>query len=134
MLRTLISFAILARTTATVRAANLDAYSANFMLPYCKDYLSGSSTLDAGFCAGVVEGIGHMAAMLEMSSSPGAGPPLCVPNGVTRGQTVRAVVSYIEARPKRMDEPFWQLTFEALLDAWPCKPQPTRPSGRAAAG
>jgi Rap1a immunity proteins len=134
MLRILISFASLALTTATVRATNPDAYSANFMLPYCKDYLSGSNTLDVGFCAGVVEGIGLMAAILEKSNSPGAGPPLCVPNEVTRGQTVQAVVSYIEARPKRIDEPFWQLTFEALLDAWPCKPQPAPPSGRAAAG
>jgi hypothetical protein len=120
MLRTLISAAMLA--IRTEGAAEPDAYSANYMLPYCKDYLSGGNALDVGFCAGVVEGIGLMAEILEMSSSPGAGPPLCVPKGVTRGQTVRAVVNYIEARPKRMDEPFWQLTFEALLDAWPCKP------------
>jgi hypothetical protein len=26
------------------------------------------------------------------------------------------VISHLEARPKRMDEPFWQLTLEALLD------------------
>jgi hypothetical protein len=120
-LRTLISSAMLALAVTTARAAEPDGYSGNFMLPYCKDYLSGSDTLDVGFCAGVVEGIGYMAAILQMSSTPGAGPPLCVPKGVTRGQTVRAVVNYIEARPKRMDEPFWQLTFEALLDAWPCK-------------
>jgi hypothetical protein len=112
---------MLALATATAEAAELDAYSANYMLPYCKGYLSGSNTLDVGFCAGVVEGIGFMAETLEMSSSPGAGPPLCVPKGVTRGQIVQVVVNYIEARPKRMDEPFWQLTFEALLDAWPCK-------------
>jgi Rap1a immunity proteins len=39
--------------------------------------------------------------------------------GVTRGQTVRFVVNYIEARPTRMDEPFWQLALQALIDAWP---------------
>jgi Rap1a immunity proteins len=122
MLRTLICSAMLMLAITMVRAAESDAYSANFMLPYCKDYLSGSNTLDVGFCAGVVEGVGYMAAILEMTSSPGAGPPVCVPKGVTRSQTVRAVISYIEARPKRMDEPFWQLTLEALLDAWPCKP------------
>jgi hypothetical protein len=121
-MRTIIYAAMLALATTTAGAAVPDAYSAKYMLPYCKDYLSGSNTLDVGFCAGVVEGISIMAAMLEMSSSPGAGPPLCVPNGVTRGQTVQAIIGYIEARPKRMDEPFWRLTFEALLDAWPCKP------------
>jgi hypothetical protein len=71
------------------------------MLLYCKDYLSGSNTLDAGFCSGVVEGIGYMAAVLEMSSSPNTGPPLCVPKGVTRGETVQVVGSYIEARSKK---------------------------------
>jgi hypothetical protein len=122
MLRTGIYSALMALAITTVGAAEPDTYSAKFMLPYCKDYLSGSNTLEVGFCAGVVEGIGLMTKTLELSSSPGAGPPLCVPTGVTRGQTVRVVVNYIEAQPKRMDEPFWQLTFEALLDAWPCKP------------
>jgi hypothetical protein len=121
-MKAILTGALLVLATRTAGAAVPDAYSANFMLPYCKDYLSGSNTLDVGFCAGVVEGIGYMAAILEMSSSPGAGPPLCVPKEVTRGQTVRVVISYIEARPKRMDEPFWQLTLEALLDVWPCKP------------
>jgi hypothetical protein len=122
MLRTAICSTLTALAITTVGAAEPDAYSAKFMLPYCKDYLSGSNTLDVGFCAGVVEGIGYMAAILEMASSPGVGPPLCIPKGVTRGQTVRVVTSYIEARPKRSDEPFWQLTLEALLDAWPRKP------------
>jgi hypothetical protein len=121
-MKAILTGGLLALAITTVGAADTDYASANYMLPYCKDYLSGSNTLDVGFCAGVVEGIAYMAAILEVSSSPGAGPPLCVPNGVTRGQTVRTVVSYIEARPKRMDEPFGQLTFEALLDAWPCKP------------
>jgi Rap1a immunity proteins len=121
MLKTIIYSALMALAIRTAGAAEPDAYSANYMLPYCKDYLSGGNTLDVGFCAGVVEGIGYMARRLEVSSSHGAGPPLCVPKAVTRGQTVKAVVNYIEARPKRMDEPFWQLTFEALLDAWPCK-------------
>jgi hypothetical protein len=41
--------------------------------------LSGSNIFDVGFCAGVVEGIGYMAAILELSSSPGEGRGLwCV--------------------------------------------------------
>jgi hypothetical protein len=119
-MKAILTGALLGLTVSAAVAAVPDAYSGSYMLPYCKDYLSGSNTLDVGFRAGVVEGIGYMAAILEMASSPGAGPPLCVPKGVTRGQTVRVVISYIEARPKRMDEPFWQLTLEALLEAWPC--------------
>jgi hypothetical protein len=121
-MKVILTGALLGLTVSAAVAAVPDAHSASYMLPYCKDYLSGANTLDVGFCAGVVEGIGYMGAILEMAGSPGAGPPLCVPKGVTRGQTVRVVTSYIEARPKRWDEPFWQLTFEALLDAWPCKP------------
>ena len=33
--------------------------------------------------------------------------------------SVRVVVSYLEARPQRMREPFGDLTTEALRDAWP---------------
>lgn len=106
MLRAIICSALMALAARTAGAAKPDAYSANYMLPYCKDYLSGSNNPDVGFCAGVVEGIGLMAEILEMSSSPGAGPPSCVPNGVTLGQTVQAVISYTEARSKRIDEPF----------------------------
>jgi hypothetical protein len=106
-MRSIICAALLAPATTTAGAAEPAYASANSMLPYRKGYLSSSNTLDIGFCAGVVEGIGYMVAILEMSSSPGAGPPLCVPKAVTRGETVRAGVSYIEARPKKMDEPFW---------------------------
>jgi hypothetical protein len=35
----------------TAGAAEPEAYSANYILPYCKDYLSGGNTLDVGFCA-----------------------------------------------------------------------------------
>jgi hypothetical protein len=83
MLRAFICSALMALAARTAGAAEPDAYSANYMLPYCKGYLSGSNNPDLGFCAGVVEGIGLMAEILEMSSSPGAGPPSCVPNGVT---------------------------------------------------
>jgi hypothetical protein len=73
-----------------------------------------------------------MAAILEMSSSLMHDHPYVFRMESARGQTVQAVVSYIEARPKRMDEPFWQLTFEALLDAWP--PHSRRPARRRARG
>jgi hypothetical protein len=106
MRATLMYAGMLALATATAEAVEMDANSVNYMLPHCKGYLSGSNALDVGFCAGVVEGIGYMAAILEMSNSPGAGPPLCVPKGITRGHTVCVVVNYIEARPKRMDAPF----------------------------
>jgi hypothetical protein len=33
-----------------------------------------------------------------------------------------APVRYVEARPQRMYETFFQLVIEALHDAWPCPP------------
>jgi hypothetical protein len=84
MRATLMYADILALATATAEAAELDGSSANYMMPYCaKANLIGSNTLDVVFCAGVVEGLGYVTAILEMSSSPGAGPLLCVPKGVT---------------------------------------------------
>lgn len=44
---------------------------------------------------------------------------LCAPTMASNGQLVRVAIAYIEARPKRMHERFWQLTYEALVDAWP---------------
>jgi hypothetical protein len=64
-MKSILGAALLALAIRTAGAAEPDAYSANYMLPYCKDYLSGGNTLDVGFCAGVVEGIGYMAAILD---------------------------------------------------------------------
>jgi hypothetical protein len=44
-----------------------------------------------------------------------------VPEGATPEQGAGIVIKYIEARPKRMDEPFGKLAVEALEEAWPCK-------------
>jgi hypothetical protein len=38
----------------------------------------------------------------------------------TLNQQVKVVISYIEARPARMHEPFRDLALEALRAAWPC--------------
>ncbi len=90
--------------TVTTAAAEPDYADANNMLPYCKDYLSGSNTLDVGFCAGVVEEIGYMAPILERSSSLVWGHPYAF-RRESPAAKVRAVTSYIEVRSKRMDEP-----------------------------
>jgi hypothetical protein len=46
---------------------------------------------------------------------------LDIPDGVIVGQAIQVVVTYIEARPKRMHEDFRALALEALFDAWACK-------------
>jgi Rap1a immunity proteins len=48
-------------------------------------------------------------------------PSACPPKGVTSGQALRVVVTYIDAIPARMHENFKYLAVEALRAAWPCK-------------
>jgi hypothetical protein len=102
------------------------------------------------YCSGVVGGIAYMGFMVWAAEQavrsrtttpalpPDLFPPapgsdamvaafmrreLCmdIPDGVATGQMVRVVVSYIDARPARMHEPFKGLALEALRAAWPCK-------------
>jgi hypothetical protein len=126
---------------------NLD--SGNYILPSCKAYIEASgalsgnpqSTFGQGLCLGTIEAVGSMAAhsvvdVEDLSTeglllvvnmydrAPTWNGRVCTPPGVTRGQLVRVVVAYVEARPRRMHEPFWQLTYEALVDAWPCNKAP----------
>jgi Rap1a immunity proteins len=39
---------------------------------------------------------------------------------MTLRQVVQIVISYIDARPERMNESFKKLVIEAIRDAWPC--------------
>jgi len=87
--------------------------SADSVMVGCRAWLLSSTPLElsmrAGFCAGLVEGIGF------------AGVGICFPNGVTNGQIIRVVVKYIDDRPARLNEDFRALALEALRAAWPCK-------------
>jgi hypothetical protein len=65
----------------TPAAAAEDTHSANYWLPRCKGFISGTTTdYAAGICAGMVEGIGF------------ASPDVCIPDPVTRSQAVQVVV------------------------------------------
>lgn len=62
-----------------VGAAGEDTKSANHWLPRCQSYLNGNSlaiTGDAHFCAGLIEGMGYVAA---------SGGRLCIANESMRG-------------------------------------------------
>ncbi len=94
--------------------------SANYLLPYCKYFLTDRTEggynvgFGVGLCAGMIAGIVRVSNNLpdQMSS--------CLPAGVTHGQEVRVVVAYVEARPERMHEDMYALVVEALHHAWPC--------------
>jgi hypothetical protein len=137
MNRTIRAAVTCASTALTITAASAveDTNSANFMLPACKAFLDQRSTPDPlvqGICAGMVQAIAFMAENTDIGATALSGEGRMraikerwrcadIPTGVTVGQEVRVVISYIEARPKRMHEPFRALALEALLDAWPCR-------------
>lgn len=131
-MNTTIAGAILALAVTAASAAedqsspNYDINSANYRVPYCRESLVPSATLDshtigeAAFCKGVVHGIA-----VAINGNTDQERCADVPPTSTSTQLVRVVLRYIEARPERMHERFNELAFEALMDAWPCKaPEP----------
>jgi hypothetical protein len=112
-------------TALAIAAAHAaeDAASAGYMLPHCKASLHyPPGTFIEGYCAGIVVG---MVAVAQPLFAPGqsraAERCLDIPGTVSNSQLVEAVVSYIEARPQRMQEQFRVLAVQALFDTWPCK-------------
>jgi Rap1a immunity proteins len=83
-----------------------DIYSANYVMPGCRDFLragTGSAHL-GGNCVGLVIGVARYAYE----------PSLCLPRDVTDEQIVRVVVQYVDNQPARLQEDFVLLATEAL--------------------
>lgn len=89
------------------------AFSAHELMPGCRAYLLDRIPTEDYFaaksCVEIVDGLA------------GQAPGLCPPPGSSQRAAVRAVVSYIEARPARMRESFQKLAREALRAAFPCR-------------
>ena len=68
--------------------------------------------MDAGECLAVY-------AMLNVSQALTEPLKACPPADTQPEQGVRAVVAYIEKRPKRGREDFMRLALEALRASWP---------------
>jgi len=112
----------------TVTAAAAQVNSANEMMPHCRNALdpkSAENLYAQGACVGTIVGIAFVAVSLN-ALSPSDGKvrrELCINPSATgiRGQLVRTVVAYIDARSARMHENFGVLAVEALRAAWPCR-------------
>ncbi len=112
----------------TVTAASAQVNSANEMMPHCRNALdpkSAENLYAQGACVGTIVGIAFVAVSLNAlsPSDENVRRELCVnPSATgTKGQLVRTVVAYIDARPARMHESFDELALEALRTARPCK-------------
>ena len=88
------------------------AYSADFYLPGCKDFIAGKSDFFSGRCVGVVEVLDALNLDTKL---------FCPPESAGNLQRVQAIVAYIEARPERKEEDFRLLANEAMAKTWPCK-------------
>jgi len=88
------------------------AYSADFYLPGCKDFVAGRSNFFSGRCVGAVEVLDALNLDTKL---------FCPPEATSNLQRVQIVIGYIEAHPQRKDEDFRLLANEAMAKAWPCK-------------
>jgi hypothetical protein len=100
--------------------AEVDMNSANYQLPHCRDYQAiGNAPIPdyvrlyaAALCGGQIKGI---AISLHLTGQ------ICEPDGVTNGQVLSVVMTYIDRTPERQHESFSVLAIEALKRAWPCR-------------
>jgi hypothetical protein len=111
MTKTGLLFGVALALAVTAAQAAENPYSANYLMPGCRDYLrrNNDGFFMQGRCAGLIEGLLYLDNFT------------CPPKEVIMGQKIRVVVAYIDARPARMHEDFYELALEALRAAWPCK-------------
>ena len=88
------------------------AYTAEFYLPGCKDFIAGKSNFLGGRCVGALE-------VLDALSQDTKA--FCAPEATNNLDRAKVVAAYIEARPDRVKEDFRLLANEAMANAWPCK-------------
>ena len=98
-------------------AQSPDVRSANYMLPGCRELVQNPGVGDRIFFQGLCMGVVGSVAVFGKQGQIG----VCVPPGVQPQQSVRVVVAYIDSRPARMHEDFYNLAVEALREAWPCR-------------
>jgi hypothetical protein len=99
--------------TGVANAQGPDVDSANAVMPGCIEVLGNTQQggFGEGYCTGMVR------AMLNLAPTFKA----CPPAGVTSGQSIRVVVSFINQNPARMHEGFQVLVIEAFRKSWPCR-------------
>jgi hypothetical protein len=106
-LRGLVLVAALMLSPQGEALAEQNPYSAKYVMPGCRDYISLNS-FKQGWCGGLITGLAQIYRR-------------CMPPELTQRQLARGIVQYIDARPARMQEDFRNLAVEAMRAAWPCK-------------
>ena len=97
--------------------AEADLNSANYIMPGCRALLEPAPPEDMNTKFLSAQCVAIISRLIYASSSN-----ICPPkDAVTREQSVRVVVKYIDDLPARVHEQFFASALEALRAAWPCK-------------
>jgi len=101
------------------------------LLEYCRaaDYYLNEGEFNkegdhikAGFCMGIVEGVGSTMDILSKDEALSNVYRVCFPeDGITGHQAVRVVVKYLLNHPQDMHHSEVMLVMVAFLDAYPCE-------------
>jgi hypothetical protein len=97
-------------------ARSSDALPAKDVVRGCRDFMNTMPREHflLGVCSGVVQSL--LASGRDLKTAP-----FCPPETVTTAQAAELALTYINARPQRLEEPFQRLAAEAFATAWPCR-------------
>jgi hypothetical protein len=112
-----LAMALLATCLAGPAAAQT-LLTGSYYIEHCRNALAETGTYIAGTCTGMILGILFVGRNLPLSAR------LCTPPDSTNKQALRVVVSFLDANPHRLHEPFGDLVIDALRTAWPCRAVP----------
>lgn len=97
----------------------------NKLLSQCKIAIRGNAGADtndafqAGLCFGLVQGIHET--LLTYDNDLPKEKRICIPDGITKNQSVKIVYKFLEDNPKYLHELETILVIAAFQDAFPCK-------------
>jgi hypothetical protein len=81
----------------------------------CSEIVDGKAreeNFNQGLCVGIILGVEDNAHYDKK---------ICVPKNIGIKERVQVVRGYIATQPKRTNEAFASLVFDALIEKWPCK-------------
>lgn len=91
-----------------------DLSAARFNL-VCSEIADGKvreENFNQGLCVGIILGVEDNAHYDQK---------ICVPINISIKERVQVIRDYIVTQPKRTNEPFASLVFDAMIEKWPCK-------------
>jgi Rap1a immunity proteins len=91
-----------------------DLSAARFNL-VCSEIADGKvreENFNQGLCVGIILGVEDNAHYDKK---------ICVPKNISIKERVQVINDYIATQPKRTNETFASLVFDAMIEKWPCK-------------